>query len=302
MNIPIRKIINIFLLLLFVICAVLIIKWSSVPFITEALDCRIFSKPENIDEVLLGIVTGYSTGYVIYVLTVLLPDYIQRSPMKKQCVIELHEIYSKSVGTLLLMYKSVLTEKEWEKIDAMDDLDALDSAFYEKIRKFDMYADAYTLYHFKDGKAMMWCDYWEKLADYFQNDSVQIFLRYHAYLDDNMIKVVVNIKNNVFLGMMTGNTIGVNQIIKGKDGYKYFDAVSVSDYFNSTDRATPIFMNEYNLKQLKEYDALLREMRKIIYSMNKKEKQRPAFYLERLKDKKTGKCASAITTVVDAEK
>lgn len=83
MNIPIRKIINIFLLLLFVICAVLIIKWSSVPFITEALDCRIFSKPENIDEVLLGIVTGYSTGYVIYVLTVLLPDYIQRSPMKK---------------------------------------------------------------------------------------------------------------------------------------------------------------------------------------------------------------------------
>ena len=278
MNIPIRKIINIFLLLLFVICAVLIIKWSSVPFITEALDCRIFSKPENIDEVLLGIVTGYSTGYVIYVLTVLLPDYIQRSPMKKQCVIELHEIYSKSVGTLLLMYKSVLTEKEWEKIDAMDDLDALDS------------------------KAMMWCDYWEKLADYFQNDSVQIFLRYHAYLDDNMIKVVVNIKNNVFLGMMTGNTIGVNQIIKGKDGYKYFDAVSVSDYFNSTDRATPIFMNEYNLKQLKEHVALLREMRKIIYSMNKKEKQRPAFYLERLKDKKTGKCASAITTVVDAEK
>ncbi len=61
-------------------------------------------------------------------------------------------------------------------------------------------------------------------------------------------------------------------------------------------------MNEYNLKQLKEYVALLREMRKIIYSMNKKEKQRPAFYLERLKDKKTGKCASAITTVVDAEK
>ena len=79
-----------------------------------------------------------------------------------------------------------------------------------------MYADAYTLYHFKDGKTMMWCDYWEKLADYFQNDSVQIFLRYHAYLDDNMIKVVVNIKNNVFLGMMTGNTIGVNQIIKEK--------------------------------------------------------------------------------------
>jgi hypothetical protein len=38
MNIPIRKIINIFLLLLFVISVGLIIKWSSVPFITEALE------------------------------------------------------------------------------------------------------------------------------------------------------------------------------------------------------------------------------------------------------------------------
>lgn len=302
MNIPIRKIINNFLLLLFVICAGLIIKWSSVPFITEALDCRIFSKPENIDEVLLGIVTGYSTGYVIYVLTVLLPDYIQSGPMKKQCAIELREIYSKSVGTLLLMYKSVLTEKEWEKIDAMDDLDALDSAFFEKIRKFDMYADAYTLYHFKDGKTMMWCDYWEKLADYIQNNIVQIFLRYHAYLDDDMTKIIVDTKNNVFLGMMTGNIIGVEQIIEGEDGYKYFDSVSASDYFNSTHRAAPIFMDEKNLKQLNEYVDLLRKMRKIVYSMNKKEKQSPTFYLEQLKDTKTGKCASAITTVADAGK
>lgn len=272
------------------------------PFIIEALDCRIFSKPENIDEVLLGIVTGYSTGYVIYVLTVLLPDYIQSSPMKKQCAIELREIYSKSVGTLLLMYKSVLTEKEWKKIDAMDDLDALDSAFFEKIRKFDMYADAYTLYHFKDGKTMMWCDYWEKLADYIQNNIVQIFLRYHAYLDDDMTKIIVNTKNNIFLGMMTGNIIGVEQIIEGEDGYKYFDSVSASDYFNSTHRAAPIFMDEKNLKQLKEYVDLLRKMRKIVYSMNKKEKQSPTFYLEQLKDKKTGKCASAITTVADAGK
>lgn len=302
MNIPIRKIINNFLLLLFVICAGLIIKWSSVPFIIKTLDCRIFSKPENIDEVLLGIVTGYSTGYVIYVLTVLLPDYIQSSPMKKQCAIELREIYSKSVGTLLLMYKSVLTEKEWKKIDAMDDLDALDSAFFEKIRKFDMYADAYTLYHFKDGKTMMWCDYWEKLADYIQNNIVQIFLRYHAYLDDDMTKIIVNTKNNIFLGMMTGNIIGVEQIIEGEDGYKYFDSVSASDYFNSTHRAAPIFMDEKNLKQLKEYVDLLRKMRKIVYSMNKKEKQSPTFYLEQLKDKKTGKCASAITTVADAGK
>lgn len=302
MNIPIRKIINNFLLLLFVICAGLIIKWSNVPFSTEALDCRIFSKPESIDEVLLGIVTGYSTGYVIYVLTVLLPDYIQSSPMKKQCAIELREIYSKSVGTLLLMYKSVLTEKEWKKIDAMDDLDALDSAFFEKIRKFDMYADAYTLYHFKDGKTMMWCDYWEKLADYIQNNIVQIFLRYHAYLDDDMTKIIVNTKNNVFLGMMTGNIIGVEQIIEGEDGYKYFDSVSASDYFNSIHRAAPIFMDEKNLKQLKEYVDLLRKMRKIVYSMNKKEKQNPTFYLEQLKDKKTGKCASAITTVADAGK
>lgn len=297
MNIPIRKIINIFLLLLFAICAGLIIKWSSVPFITEALVCEIFRKPENIDEVLLGIVTGYSTGYVIYVLTVLLPDYIQSKPMKKQCAIELREIYSKSVCTLLLMYKSVLTEKEWENIDAVDDLDALNSAFFEKIKKFDMYADAYTLYHFKDGKPIMWYDYWKKLADYIQNDIVQIFLRYHAYLDDDMTKTIVNTKNNRFLGMMTGNTIGVEQIIEGEDGYKYFDAVSVFGYFNGTHRAAPIFMDEKNLKQLKGYIDLLGEMRKIVYSMNKKEKQRPAYYLEHLQEKKIGKCASAIATV-----
>lgn len=302
MNISIRKIINIFLLLLFALCVGLIIKWSSVPFISETLACEIFSKPENVDEVLLGIVTGYSSGYVIYVLTVLFPDYIQSSPMKKQCAIELREIYSKSVGTLLLMYKSVLTEKEWEEMDAIDDLDALDSTFFEKIRKFDMYADAYTLYHLKDGKAMMWCDYWEKLADRIQNDIVQIFLRYHAYLDDKMMKTIVNIKNNVFLGMMTGNVVGAEQIFKGGDGYKYFDAVSVPDFFNSTDKATPIFFHEENMKQLKKYVDLLKQMRKIVYSMNKKEKQRSTFYLEQLQDKKTGKCASAIATVVYAKK
>ena len=163
----------------------------------------------------------------------------------------------------------------------MDDLDALNSAFFEKIKKFDMYADAYTLYHFKDGKPIMWYDYWKKLADYIQNDIVQIFLRYHAYLDDDMTKTIVNTKNN----------------IEGEDGYKYFDAVSVFGYFNGTHRAAPIFMDEKNLKQLKGYIDLLGEMRKIVYSMNKKEKQRPAYYLEHLQEKKIGKCASAIATV-----
>lgn len=44
----------------------------------------------------------------------------------------------------------------------------------------------------------------------------KFFFDIHAYLDDNMIKVVVNIKNNVFLGMMTGNTIGVIRLSREK--------------------------------------------------------------------------------------
>ena len=150
-----QKIVNIVLFIIFTLSLVLLIRWSTVrifdifsgnKFIND------FFVPNNeADSVLLSLVSGYVIGYITYALTVLLPTFFRNKPMQIQFAKELQELYSCSLGTLLVIYKSVLTQQEWQNIDISDDLCALNDEFYAKVKYFDLCSEAYTIFGSADG-------------------------------------------------------------------------------------------------------------------------------------------------------
>lgn len=134
----------------------LLVRWSTVKifdiFSANKFINYLFVTNEEADSVLLSIVSGYVIGYVTYALTVLVPTFFRNKPMQIQFAKELQELYSCSLGTLLVIYKSVLTQQEWQNIDISDDLCALNDEFYAKVKYFDLCSEAYTIFGSADGK------------------------------------------------------------------------------------------------------------------------------------------------------
>lgn len=75
--------------ILFLASVYLTIRWSDLPAPDNRLFQTLFVHTEKVDSAALNTVTGYITGYVVYVLTVLLPDNMRKKPMKKIAMEEL---------------------------------------------------------------------------------------------------------------------------------------------------------------------------------------------------------------------
>lgn len=289
-----EKYINRVLTALFVIALFFAIRETDYPLLIKGrIPELLFCHNGNSDAILGGIVTGYITGYFVYVLTVLLPNAIKYSPINEDVISQLRDIYSRSVLTLLIMYKSVCTEEEWKGTSGKSDLDCLGEDFFEKIKRFDLYAEAYSLYMHKDEKRRLkWHEYLREECSAIQVKVTDLFSAYSMYLDYNTVDILLRYKNSHFLGMMTGNDQDSESVLRGADGYTYFDAISISMYYEATSKGSPFFANKINRDRLAEYVEILKEIKALITgsgSENSENRQ-----ISKLQDSKAGKLESAV--------
>lgn len=299
-----QKIINIVLCVIFVFCLVLLIRWSTVEiydiFSESVFLNYVFVTKDEVDAVLMSIVSGYVIGFITYALTVLLPTYFRNKPMQFQFALELQELYACSLSTLLIIYKSVSTHQEWQNINTSDDLDALNDDFYIKIKRFDVCSEAYTIYGKYDGRKYNWSEYLTKMCKHIQERSRQLLLYYQAYLTEEMYDTIADTVNDKFLGMITGESVNVISQVVGENGYRYFEAISVADYYEMTDNPAPIFCTDMNIILLKQYVCLLHRQKKTICSVLGRDKMlKSNYYLSEMTNKKIGKYESAIWRKVE---
>lgn len=81
--------------ILFIICAYLTIRLSDLPSPNNRLIEMVFVHKNKVDSAVLNTVTGYITGYVVFVLTFFIPDIKKKRPVRELVMRKLTVIYSK---------------------------------------------------------------------------------------------------------------------------------------------------------------------------------------------------------------
>lgn len=246
---------------LFIISIYLSVRWSDYPLMLKGnLTEVLFEYSGTVDSAMLNLVTGYFTGYLVYIFTVVIPTWQRQKVVRMYACRKLISLYNDSVFLLLLMAKSASTEEEWEKIISnQKDLECFGKEFYEVIGKFDVQAPAETPLKLKDdvNKPILWYDYLEYRYEGIYNELNDIFMKYHMYLDEELLEAITEWKLGAYFDMFLGKGNNSELFYVGNDGIEYKENIPVTLYCQQKDmRVAPIFgKNEYvdNADRIKDY-------------------------------------------------
>lgn len=233
---------------LFIISIYLAVRWSDFPVIKCVLfDNPVFVHSQNVDSSLLNIVTGYFSGYLVYILTVVIPTRKKTKIAMWQVSARLSVIYNEFISTLLLMAKSAATESEWKHILNHDkDLECFDSVYYSVMRRFDITVEAETMFKKPNGDdapvTLSWIEYLEMKMESWYEELDDVFLRYQMYMPDNLTKCIYRIKTNGFFEMILGKGIGMESFYVGEDGTEYCESIPISKFIMQVEnKVAPVF-------------------------------------------------------------
>lgn len=246
---------------LFIISIYLSVRWSDYPLVLNGkLMELLFVHSGIVDSAVLNLVTGYFTGYLVYIFTVVIPTWQRQKVVRKYACRKLISLYNDSIFLLLLMAKSASTEKEWENIISnQKDLECFGNEFYKVMGKFDIQAPAETLLKLKDNVniPIPWYNYLEYRYERIYNELDDIFLKYHMYLDEELLKAITEWKLGAYFDMFLGKGNNSELFYTGDDGIEYKENIPVTLYCQQKDiRVAPIFgKNEYvdNADRIRDY-------------------------------------------------
>jgi len=281
----------------------LTIRWSDLP----APDCQLlqvlFVHRTNVDAAALNTVTGYITGYVVYILTAFLPERKRKKPIKEIVMKKLAVLYSKSVYLLLLMCKNCCsTEAEWREIISNSDIDCFNDKFFEYIERFDISCNADTIFLHKENRTpLTWAEYIYEKSDDMYKQLDALFIEYHYYLENEDLQIINGLKNSKYLDVFTGKGYEMSILVhSAEDNYGYYDDFPATMFFTSSQRLTPIFAtNEgvLNKQMLIEYVEILRQTHDYLVEYKKKSGLdifHEDYAVEKLKEKNVGHLGQAI--------
>lgn len=238
--------------IVFIICCYLTIRWSEIPVICECdLLNFLFVHNKEVDAAALNVVTGYLTGYFVYILTVVIPTAMRYEPVKEVVISRLVSIYQKSVYLLLLMYKNCCSQEEWKKIleEKQDDIQCLDDKFYQHLSRFDIVSEADTiLLHKKSKKKLKWYEYLNEKYEVFYEEMNEIFIQYHIYLDDDILNLIANIKDSTYYDAFLGKGRSTLVNYEATDGYEYYEDIPLVMVYDQNIKGT-FFENNNALKE-----------------------------------------------------
>lgn len=251
--------------ILFIICAYLTIRWSDLPSPNNKFVEIVFVHKNKVDSVALNTVTGYITGYIVFVLTVFIPDIKKKRPVRELVMRKLTVIHSKSIYILLLMCKNCcVDEKEWFEVIREKDIESFNGKFIEIIKRFDISSEADTVFlHKEDMSPLKWYEYLcEKYKEMYKElDS--IFLQYQYYLNKEDIEIINMLRNSKYFDFFTGKGEQLSSLIHSeKDNYGYFEEISVEMLYAQQNKMSPIFSDNNNIENcgmLKDYIMVLKK-------------------------------------------
>lgn len=254
---------------------------------------------------ILSLITGYVSGYIVYLLTLLIPTCYKNKKMRKVLIEgKLLPVYRKAVYLLLLMCKNCSTTERWETIAAKKtDFDCLNSGdFYKSMCLFDITSPAESMLQDKEsGEKIKWHDTLERYCEWMSKELDESVSNYQIYLTEEMIKCIIDIKQTVFIQIFTGHIITFVPEFTDKEGYKYIEEYPIGRIYAIQDNLQPIFCGDANQQSLKEYVSALGNLRMLIQTFAKNKKAilddyaiQDDYAIKKLRDKKMGHCGSAI--------
>lgn len=270
------ELLEISLVIFFIFAVLVLVKYSSMPFIKLPNSIKpeilsniiykvvkyikvIFTRPENSDGIFFNIALGYFVSYVFYILVVKFPEYykkIKLLPTAKQNVIAL---YYEVISILFIIYKS--ENNQIDEIQIKNDIDFLNDDFLDKIKKFDAKRDASSLLLHKDSRnKISWLDKIEltlKTADEEINNIIRVF---DNVLDIELIEALYEFKNNTFTSTFLGGVKAPYMIATDAEGRLIYERVPLKLFYESDD-SQPIFDDS---KMLRDYIDKLKKISNII--------------------------------------
>lgn len=289
--------------ILFVISIFLTVRWSDFPSPNNKILNVLFVHNNNVDAAALNTVTGYITGYIVYVLTVYIPEVNKKRPVRALVMERLAIIYQKSVYILLLMCKNCCTnEEEWRKIIKSSDIECFNELFYTTIKTFDITSEADTIFFNKeDNCPLKWYEYLSNKYEAFFNELNTLFVQYQYYLQEEDIEIIELLKNSnyfdAFLGQ--GNHLSI-LVHDSEEGYGYYEDMPICMAYSQPKKISPIFADNKsveNSRMLKEYVEILKRTYKYLKKYKNKyniEVFHEDFACSKLKEEKIGHLGKAI--------
>ena len=252
--------------ILFIICTYLTIRWSDLPSPGNKFIEMVFVHENRVDSAALNTVTGYITGYIVYVLTVLIPDVKKKRPVRELVMRKLTTIYSKSIYILLLMCKNCCAyEKEWFEVLREKDIESFNGKFIEIIKRFDVSSEADTAFlHKKDRSPLKWYEYLYEKYEEMYKELDSIFLQYQYYLNEEDIEIINILRYSEYFALFTGKGEQLLSFVQTeKDNYGYYEEFPVGMFYEQENRMLPIFADNNNIENCGMLKAYIMVLKKI---------------------------------------
>lgn len=231
---------------LFIVSIYLSIRLSDLPVIDNKIIESIFVHTGNVDAALLNVITGYFSGYIVYIFTVIIPSWRRKEVAMMQASHRLLAVYNGFIYTMLLLAKSAATEQEWKDILRHDtDRASFDDTYFNIIRQFDITSQSESLFKHSDingnTKYLLWYEYLEIKFEHWYGELDEVFNQYGIYMEDELFECVYKIKTNSLFELILGKGSDMEWMWKGKDGIDYCECVPLSKILDQGIKRPPIF-------------------------------------------------------------
>ena len=290
--------------ILFCISIYLIIRWSDIPVINSRLfNNKVFVNENEIDTILLSVVTGYFSGYLVYILTVVIPTMVRSNFFAKHIGLKLIAVCNDFFYIMLLMAKNAAVTEEWNNIlNNYIDEECFNQQYYNTIKKFDITAVADTMLMKENDenkrKEFAWYEYLEIKIKHWEKEIEDTILRYQVYMDEDIIQVLYDVLQSRLFEMFLGKNISTGMKFQADNGYWYCENIPIAMFYDSSkEPKTPIFgknANSDGSENLKECIESIFRLRKFLEKYIDDERIRKDFSSKKFKDdNKLGRMGTA---------
>ncbi len=243
-----KKRLLIFIFRIFLLISIIVlIRFSDLPVIKLPFKLQhLFIKPQEHDGIWFNLSLGYIVSVVFYWLVVYFPEKIKKDKVFRMVNSDVYVIYKDVTFLVLLLYKNICNESDWNCFEWQEDTDVFTDAFYNQISKFDVYSQADTRLCKKEPphSIISWCEKLENdLQDYV--DRIDVILnRYIIWLDDTYVDDLLAFRNSKFITSFLGIPSHVlSEEYSDTEGMRYRERVPYHVILNdvSGNKKSPIF-------------------------------------------------------------
>lgn len=269
-----------FLTIFFILSLVIIVRWSDLPLVVNVFPLSLIflrEPDETVDSAILSVLSGYATGYMVFIATAYLPSSIRNKPMRAIAYKEMQLFVYESNYLLLSMCKAVNDNAESLSSSYSTDCYVLSSEkVIRDISSLNLLSDSeFPLTNAETPRdTLTWLDLVTMQFEQMYCDIEKTMLLYHLYLPNRDIRLLEDILSNHLLGIVVGKDCDVQIEATGKDGNRYFLCkVQLRDFVGANRQSDCTFNNI-----LDETNALLVDFAQLLAKVSSRlEKKLPDF-------------------------